>query len=224
MVGAEKKESAGKGDAGAVAEDRARRGDDPSGLGPRQENLPEGQLAESEKGLRAAKGHQLADQERAAPGEFAGRRPVPGRRAARRSRHPAAGKLEAVLPRDRSCLVREAGAVERREEEVPGRVSGEDPSRPVASVCGGREPDNDQAGARIAETRHRLRPVLRAPEASRRVPGRGLAPPDEARTGAAGHDVARDGRERVLPAGSRPQYLIGFLGPAARVGVGAGRA
>ena len=60
---------------------------------------------------------------------------------------------------DRRRLVGEAAPEHRREQEVARTVSGEHPARAIAAVRRGREPDDQHAGARVAETRHRPGPV-----------------------------------------------------------------
>ena len=80
-------------------------------------------------------------------------------RAARRRRAP-------------TRLVREAGAVQRREQEVARPVAGEHPAGAVAAVRGGREPDEQQPGA--ADRRSR------AP-AGPSTPRRGTRPASRAR-------------------------------------------
>src|SRR3954469_23277887 len=61
-------------------------------------------------------------------------RHVPGRRAAHGRGDEAVAQGEAVLDVPGDGLVRVAGAVERREEEVARPVAGEDPAGPICSV------------------------------------------------------------------------------------------
>jgi hypothetical protein len=49
--------------------------------------------------------------------------------------------------------------VKRLVEPVAAGVAGEDAAGAVAAVGGGREADDEEAGGRIAEPRHRLAPV-----------------------------------------------------------------
>ena len=86
-------------------------------------------------------------------------------------------------------LVREAGAVKRREQPVARPVAGEHAARAVAAVGGGREADHDHERARVAEAGQRPGPVALAAVAARRIGGDGLAPRDQPRAQAAGFDL-----------------------------------
>ena len=116
------------------------------------------------------------------------RRQVRRRRAAHRGDDVGAAQREPVVARDRLRLVREPGAVQRREQEVARAVAGEDPARPVAAVRGGREPEDQDPRGRIAEALHRPAPVvpvaIRGPLLARDL----LAPLDETRAAAAVDD------------------------------------
>ena len=56
-------------------------------------------------------------------------------------------------------LIREAGAMKLRVQEISGAVPGEHPPGAVGAMRGGRESDDDEAGFRIAKGRHGASPV-----------------------------------------------------------------
>ena len=109
----------------------------PGRAGARQRILAH--LAQDEHGAQAREEAPLAGQVLAAAADLFRERPVGGRRAAGRGRDVAVDELQAVAARDRGRLAREAGAMQRGEEEVAGAVAGEDASGAVAAVRG-REP------------------------------------------------------------------------------------
>ena len=80
--------------------------------------------------------------------------------------------------------------MERREQEVAGPVAGEDAAGAVAAVRGRREPDDQHAGARIAEAGHRPPPVLLVAERRSLLARDLLAPGDEPRARPARDDLA----------------------------------
>ena len=117
---------------------------------------------------RAQLGEQppLALQVLAAVRHLLRQRLVGGRRAARGRRHVAVAQGEAVVARDRGRLVREAGAVQRGEEEVARPVAGEDAAGAVAAVRGRGQAHDQQARPRVAEAGHRLAPVAPGPRSA----------------------------------------------------------
>ena len=103
---------------------------------------------------------------------------------------------------------REPDPVQRGEQPVAGPVPGEDPAGPVRAVGGGRQTDDDQAGRRIAEAGHGLRPVRVVAVGRPLLPAHLLAPLDQARARPARHDVAPHGvqavHDRTVPEGPGP--------------------
>ena len=100
---------------------------------------------------------------RQARGDLLRRRLVVGRRTADRGRDERVAQLSAHRPAMlRGGDVRETGAMQRGHQEVAGpadAVAGEDAAGAVGAVRGRRQPDDQQARARIAEPGHRSRPV-----------------------------------------------------------------
>ena len=78
----------------------------------------------------------------------------------------------------------------RREQEVAAAVAGEHASRAVGAVGGRRQPEHDDRCRRVAEAGDRTAPVGLVAERGAALDGDLLAPGDEARAGAAGHDLA----------------------------------
>ena len=79
--------------------------------------------------------------------------------------------------------------MERGPQEVARGVTGEDPPRPVPAVGGRRQPEQQDPGIRIAEARHRPAPVRLVAEPGDLLARDLLAPRDEPRAAAAGHDL-----------------------------------
>jgi hypothetical protein len=96
---------------------------------------------------------------------------------------------------DRRGPVSQSDRVQGRKEEVSGSVSREDPTRPIASMRGRREADDQDPSGRISERGHGPRPVGLTREAPRRMLRRLLPPRDEARTAHAADHLALDGVE-----------------------------
>jgi hypothetical protein len=96
---------------------------------------------------------------------------------------------------DRGGAIGESDRVQRRKEEVSGRVSREDPARPVAAVRRRRKSDDQDPSGGISERGDGPRPVGLARETSRRVLRRLLSPRDQARTPHAADHLALDGFE-----------------------------
>ncbi len=76
-----------------------------------------------------------------------------------------------------------------REQEVPGRVAGEHPTRPVAAMGGRGEADDEDPRRGVAEPGHRPAPVRLVAESSDLLAGDAFTPLDEPRTAAAGDDL-----------------------------------
>src|SRR5262249_3469407 len=103
---------------------------------------------------------------------------------------------EPVVGRYGSGLVGEAGAEQRRVEEVARPVAREDPTRAVGTVRRGREPGHENPRLGIAEAGHRTTPVRAVAECSALLRGDLLAPRDETGARAAGDDLAVEGAQR----------------------------
>src|SRR5437588_4602410 len=142
---------------------------------------------------------ELPHEEREAAVALLGGRAVPGWGAAVHGAQVRPPEAEAVVHGRGRRPVREPGPVQRREQEVPRTIAREDPPRPVAAVCGRREPEDEDARPRVAEPGHRSSPVRLVREAGDLLPGDLLAPGDEPRTSTAHDDVLPDlveGRRR----------------------------
>ena len=92
-------------------------------------------------------------------------------------------------------LVGQARAVHGREQEVAAAVAREHASRAVGPVRGGREPDDEDPRALVAEAGHRAGPVVVLAERRALDLGDVLAPRDQPRARAARDDVRVEGRE-----------------------------
>ncbi len=77
-----------------------------------------------------------------------------------------------------------------RIEEVARAIAGEHPSRAIAAMRSRREADEQDAGADVAEARHRPRPVVEIAIARDLLATDPLAPLDEPRAGSAGDELA----------------------------------
>ncbi len=139
---------------------------------------------------------QLAGQVRRAVVALFRRRLV-GRRGAPYGRRDVdVGERQPVVGAPRRRPIGEAGPIQRRPQEVTGRVPGEDPSRPVSAVGRGCQTHQEDPRVRIAKARHRPAPV-RLVTKSRDLLARHAFPPfDEARTPPAHDDLGGEGRER----------------------------
>lgn len=87
-------------------------------------------------------------------------------------------------------LVREPGAVQRREQEIPRRIARELTPRPVRAVRAGGKTNDQDTRLRVAESRHRFAPVIlvdiRLALDARHFP----APRHQPRTFPAGNDLS----------------------------------
>ena len=128
--------------------------------------------------------------------ELLPRRLVVGRRASRRGADQAAFELQAVARPKRGGLGGEAEAVERLVEPVSARVAGEHAARAVAAVRRRGQADHEQAGARVAEDRHRAAPVRLVEEGAALHAGDLGAVGAETRAALAGDHAPLDREER----------------------------
>ena len=148
-------------------------------------------------------------QERRAPAPGrAGRCRAPPASACWRAAPPHRGgdvrvaQLEAVVGGHRRGLVGESRAEHGREQPVARAIAGEHPTGAVGAVSRRRQPDDQDAGLRIAEAGHREAPVVLRAERSPLVPGDLLAPVDQAAGTPTVDDLRGEGTERVaIPAG-----------------------
>lgn len=70
--------------------------------------------------------------------------------------------------------------MERVEEEITGAVTGESAARTIAAMCGRCEPDDEKLGARVAEARYGLTPVVPVEKGTAFGASDGFAVADEA--------------------------------------------
>jgi hypothetical protein len=110
------------------------------------------------------------------------------RRAAHRGSHIYILQLEAVVAICGSRLVGKARAIQRLVQKIAGAVSGEYSPRAVAAMCSGRKTQNQKLGARIAEARNRLAPVVPREEGAALVPRDLFAVPYKSRARATVND------------------------------------
>ncbi|HWH24221.1 MAG TPA: hypothetical protein VNW68_04920 [Candidatus Limnocylindria bacterium] len=132
------------------------------------------------------------------------RRPVRRRRATVDGADVQVSQAQSVAALDGDRLVREAGCMERGEQEVARRIAGEDAASPVAAVGSRCEANDEHARPWVAKSGQWPRPVRLAGEAPRRVAGGFLPPPDKAWAAAAVNDTCVDRLEllaRHLTAG-----------------------
>ena len=171
---------------GAAARARARRG--ARARRPRRSRrAPRGRAVAERGELAARNGAQRAS----SPG--VGRLPGGTQRQAFVTYAP--GSAEAVVPRARGRLRREAGAVQRGVEEVARAVAGEHAPGAVRAVRPGASPRSTirAAGSPNPGTPRPSTPPRGRPRALARDL---LAPRDEPRAGAAGGDLSRERGER----------------------------
>src|SRR6266571_4343631 len=109
----------------------------------------------------------------------------------------AVAQRESVVPRYRRGLVREPGPVERAIQPLAAAVSRERAPRPIPTVGGRREPDDEHPRRRIAEAGHGASPVRPVEERGALRAGNGLAVADEPRTLAARDDLGGQSLEAV---------------------------
>ena len=191
----------------AVGESRPRPRKRRARLAERCEAGLEREPAEGHENAGGRQKRDLAQQVLAAVRELRRQRAVVRRRALDGGSQKSAEEIEPVAGVHRLGLVREPDGVESTEKEVSGFVAGEDPSRAVAYVRGGRETHDQQARGRIAEGGQRPAPVRFPPKPPRSAPGRFFAPRDEPRTPAAGHDPALETPELCCRTGQRREYF-----------------
>ena len=94
--------------------------------------------------------------------DFFGQRLVRRRRTTHRRRDVGIRQRQAIVDALRSGDVGEAGALERRHQEIARRadaVAGEDPAGPIGAVRGGCQAQDQDAGLGIPEAGHRPGPV-----------------------------------------------------------------
>src|SRR5262249_58164254 len=131
-----------------------------------------GDLAERDHDARLAQKRQLLDEKGLASSHLEGRRLVGGRRAAHGRGDVGAAEREAVARVRRRREIREPGRVEGLVEPVAALIAREDAAGAVAAVGGGRQSDEHDASARVAEARKWPRPISLAAVAAERAPAR----------------------------------------------------
>ena len=142
----------------------------------------------------------LGVQPRRARRAFGRCRRIAWRRTAHRRGHPSVVERQPIRGVDAQRLVGQAGAVQRREQEVAGAVAGEHPAGPVAAVRGGRQPDDHHPRPRRAPTRNRPAPVRLVGERLALDDRDLFAPLDQPRAGAAHRHLGVELRRRFSTA------------------------
>src|SRR4029079_15493550 len=89
--------------------------------------------------------------------------------------------------------------MERGEQEIPGRVTGEHPPGAIPAMGRRREAQQQDPRRRIAEAGHRPSPVGLVTEPRDLLPGDGLAPGDQPRAASARLDLGGEGRQGGPP-------------------------
>src|SRR5579862_4135434 len=162
-----------------------------------REESGKGEVSEDEDRAEVREELPLASEVVPAKGGLLPARLVVRGGAAHDRRDVAIRKPQAVVPPGREGGACEVGAVECREEEVPGAIPGEDTARAVSSVGGRREAHDPERGVLVPEAGHGTAPVGLLPEALDALLGDPLAPGPEARAALAGDDVPLQGGEGV---------------------------
>src|SRR2546428_13330872 len=121
--------------------------------------------------------------------EFDRRRLVLWRGAPYRGGDVAIPEGQAIVFRNGSRLIREAGAVQSPIQEFPAPVSRESPPRAVASMGRRRQPDDQDFRIQVPEPRDRPTPVFPIAERGTFRASDALTISHEARTPAARHDL-----------------------------------
>ena len=140
---------------------------------------------------------EFPDEERCARIPLDRQRLVRRRRALHGRGHPRVCQCEAVVDGHRPGLVGEAGPEHRPEQPVAAAVTGEHATRPVRPMSGRGQPEHDDPGALVAETRNWATPVLIVAVGRALFDSDPLAPLDEAGACPAGHDIAFQAAERA---------------------------
>ena len=168
-------------------------------------------LAERDDDLQAGQMRDLVGQMRQAAVDFFRQRLVRRRRAAHRRGDVDIRQRQSIVDALRRRDVREAGALERRHQEVAGcadAVAGEHAAGPIGAVGGGRQAQDQDARLRIAKARDRPRPIDVVPE--RRLP----RPPDIQAIGAqprallAANDGVPNGRQRGRTVSAKSAHVL----------------
>src|SRR5580704_2499957 len=128
---------------------------------------------------------QVALPEVAAFRKLRRQRLVRRRRAAQSRSHISIPQREAVVAIRRSGLIGKTRAKQRLVKKIAGAVSSEYSPGAVAAMRGGRKPQNQELGTRIAEARNRLAPIIPRKERPPLVPCDLFAIPYESRARAA---------------------------------------
>ena len=89
----------------------------------------------------------------------------------------------------RGGLIGKSGAIERLIEKISGAVAGEHAPGAICAMGGGRQSNNQQLCARIAEAGHRLAPVFPIAKGGAFLPSDHFAVVDEARAAFATNDL-----------------------------------
>ncbi len=110
------------------------------------------------------------------------------RRATQRSGHIGILQRESVFAIRRSGLIGKSRAEQRLVKKIAGAIAREHSSRAIGAVRSRRKPQNQKLGARIAETRNGLAPIIPSKERTALVPRDLFAIPYQSRTLAAEND------------------------------------
>jgi hypothetical protein len=178
-----------------------------SAPGERDEAGLERQAAERDEHARSQGERRLLDQVLPAIRELFRKRAIVRRSALDRRRQAGAEEIEPVARTNRLRPVREADREESAEEEVARLVACENPAGAVPAVRRRREPDDQEARARITEWRERTAPVLFSAKAARDASRRLFAPGDETRTTPARNDAVLEAPQGRFGAPQRREYF-----------------
>jgi hypothetical protein len=162
MVGGDQNDSAPsvpRVELGTMREARHRWFDRESAFFQQRAQRRKGHCAERNRDAQASERIELFEQVWKAVSQLRRRRLVLRRRAAHRGGDQAIAKRQAVVAVDPLRLRSKAGAIERRIQKITRAIAGKGSSGAIAAVGSGREADDQNAGAWIAERRNRSAPI-----------------------------------------------------------------
>jgi peptidoglycan/xylan/chitin deacetylase (PgdA/CDA1 family) len=172
-----------------MPEPRPRPGHGLAGPGENAKHGIPAELAQGEDDPCRVQDRDLPGEERRAGVPLLDRRPVRGRRATHRGRDPHPGERQAVVGTAAGRAIREPEVVQRRPQEVAGRVAGKDATRPVRAVGRRRQANDVDPRVRIPEARRGPAPVGLVAEPGDLLARHPLPPGHEAGAAPALHDL-----------------------------------
>jgi probable phosphomutase (TIGR03848 family) len=203
---------AGRGEADLEAMREAREPPAAFRPGPEPAQLAVGEGPKCEDDAHVFKQGKLAGKEGRARFALLWEGTVVRRGAAHRRGDEGALQAQAVSASLAYGLVGEAGASERREEEVAGAVAGEHPSRAVTTMSSWGETDDEKPCGGIAETGYGASPVGIASMCRSGTARDGFAPGNEPGARVAGDDVGLERLELEIATAGDAHKAPGYVG------------